>query len=444
MKSAIFQERQPLQSRATPKHGLKRRPQTQSPQIVPSTGPKFSNWSLEELISNYTVNGTLPTPLSPTLPPRFESKKSETEDNEQDGDDSNDSEMDSIPVSLLSPLPTLGSKTDHPTLKAPKARSVPAQTKSSILSPRSLVRIINKLSDLERPRLLVRINYKSQVFKSRSKPNSILTDEVNSPIKAAEVSKREQESKPSRAHEFKPLASWAGVIKDIQSQCERISSKDFFFSVVLEFDSILCSVIACSEGQKLGGKSSTVERNWSYVHSTIPQFVSRIEKYLKLNSVSDKKKSMLSFLVAILAIIRALLLKRVNANIELRIKSEGQENLQRINELRKQIIDNFHKIEDHFAQSQSFFSLSPPPATVFPNSWHHRVSSIPRPTNGALSPSTDRYFLPLGSYSDLREAVAYLHNCVREFSEIFGAEINGGVRYNLQSGQKRTSQIIAT
>lgn len=438
MKSAIFQDRQPLQTRATPKHGLKRRPQTQSPQIGPSSGPKFSSWSLEDLISNYTVNGSLPTPLSPTLPPRFESKKFEPEDNDQDGDDSNDSELDSIPVSLLSPIPTLGTKAEQPVLKAPKARSVPAQGKSSFVNSKNQVRIINKLSDIERPRLLVRINYKSQTYKLKSKLNA---EETHSPSKVFDASKKEHVNKSSKELEFKPRASWAGTIRDLQSQCERISSKDFFFSVVLEFDLIICSVIACEpeERQKLLGKPSVAERNWSYVHSSVPQFVSRIEKYLKLNSVSDKMKSMLSFLVAILAIIRALLLKRINAYIEVRIKGEGQENIQRISDLRKQIVDNYHKIEDNFAQSQSFFSLSPPPATVFPNSWHHRVSSIPRPTSITLSPSADRYFLPLGSYSDLREAVAYLHNCVREFSEIFASELNGGARYSLQSGQKRSS-----
>lgn len=448
MKSAIFQERQPLLTRATLKSTIKRRPQTQSPQISPSNGPSFSSWSLDDLIANYTISGVLPVPLSPTLPPRFQGKKFEPEDNEhEEDDDSNESEVDHIPVSLLSPAPVNGPKIIQPTAKSlVKDSYVPAQSIGSATPMKTgSVRVVNRLSDQERPRLLVRINYKAMAFKSKQKTTSKVHEETQTLKKALETQILEENVKTSKKlSDFKPRPSWAGIIKDLHTQCGKMSRTDFFFSVVLEFDAIICSILACDpeERPKLYNKTGTTERNWMYVLASIPQFVSRIEKHLKSNTVSDRKKSMLSFLVAILAIIRALLLKRVNAHTELQIdhfsaKQQTLEALHKISDLRKQVIDNYHKMEDNFAQSQSFFTLSPAPVTVYPHSWHNRAFSIPRPSSAFLSPSLDKYFLPLGPYSDLREAVAYLYNCVKEFSEIFESEINGGVRYTLQSGQKK-------
>lgn len=442
MKSAIFQERQPPQTRATQRTGLKKRPQTQSPQIGPSNGPSFSSWSLDDLISNYTLNGALPTPLSPTLPPRFEEKKFEPEDNEhEDDDDSNDSDVDNNPVSLPPPANPQGHKLAQPTAKAPaKAKSVPVQSGGQLTPIRNnSVRIVNKLSDLERPRLLVRINYKALLSKLKPKFNlKAQEDSIN-------ISKNKEIEKLRKEPEFRPRSAWAATIKELQSQCDKVSKSDFFFSVVLQFDSIICSIIASEpeERPKVFNKSGVAERNWAYIHSHIPLFVSRIEKHLKSNVVSDKMKSMLSFLVAILAIVRALLLKRINVHTELQVeyyscKEQDFETLTKINELRKLVMDSYHKIEDNFAQSQSFFKLSPPPLTVYPHSWHNRAFSIPRPSLLFLTPSSDKYFLPLGPYSDLREATAYLYSCVKEFSEIFGNDINGGVRYTLQSGQKKS------
>lgn len=113
MKSAIFQGRQSLQPRTAHKNIARKRPQTQSPQIGPSHGPSFSSWSLDDLITNYTVSGSLPTPLSPTLPPRFDLKKFEPEDNEhEEDDDSNDSDIEGIP---LLPPASQGPKIVQPT-----------------------------------------------------------------------------------------------------------------------------------------------------------------------------------------------------------------------------------------------------------------------------------------------------------------------------------------
>lgn len=441
MKSAILQERQSPPPRATQMANLRKRPQTQSPQICPSNGPSFSSWTLDGLISNYTINGTLPAPLTPTLPPRFEEKKFEHEDNEHEDDyESNDSELDNIP-SLLSPAPSQGSKTEPSISKVTtKAKPVLALGKASLIASKNIsVCIKNKLSDRERPRLLVRISFKALTSKLKTKLRIKAQEDTHVP-----ASKKVFVLKGNRETDFKPRSSWASIITDVQNHCDKVSLSDFFFSVVLEFDCIICSIIASEPEEKpqASTKPGVAERNWNYIHSSVPLFVTRIEKYLKANNVSDKMKSLLSFLVGILAIVRALLLKRINANIMLQTnyynsKVATIEDLRRINDLRKQVVDNYYKSEDNFAQSQSFFTLSPPPATVFPHSWHSRTFSIPRPSRLTLSPSSDKYFLPLGSYSDLREAVAYLYSCVTEFSVIFGSQINGGVKYTLKSGQQR-------
>lgn len=448
MKSAIFKERQPPQTRATQRTGLRKRPQTQSPIITPSKGPRASSWNLDDLISNYTLSGSLPTPLSPTLPPRFEGKKFEPEDDEyEDDDDSNDSDVDSNPVALPPSAHLQGHKLAQPTAKAPaKAKSVPIQS-GSLLTPtkNSSVRIVNKLSDLERPRFLVRINYKALLNKLKPKFNLKAQEENPN---SANSRNKDIDNKLRKEPEFRPRSAWANIIKDLRSQCDRVSKSDFFFSVVLQFDSIICSIIASEpeEKPKVFNKAGVAERNWAYIHGHIPLFVSRIEKHLKTNVVSDKMKSMLSFLVAILAIVRALLLKRINVHTELQVeyyssKELDFESLSKINDLRKLVMDSYHKIEDNFAQSQSFFKLSPPPLTVYPHSWNNRAFSIPRPSSLFLTPASDKYFLPLGPYSDLREAVAYLYSCVKEFSEIFGNEINGGVRYIFQAGQKKNRKF---
>lgn len=440
MKSAIFQGRQSLQPRTAHKNSARKRPQTQSPQIGPSHGPSFSSWSLDDLITNYTVSGSLPTPLSPTLPPRFDLKKFEPEDNEhEEDDDSNDSDIEGIP---LLPPASQGPKIVQPTPKAPaKVKSIPPQSAPQpIVTKSGNVKILNKLNDLERPRLLVRINYKALLSRLKSK-FTVKSGDESSATKSVDTPRKEPEIKGKKELDVRHTNPWLKTVKDLQTQCDRVAKTDFFFSVVLQFDSIMCSVIANLAEEKLKLSRSILIDRWQHIHSSIPLFVSRIEKHLKTNTVSDKMKSMLSFLVAILAIARALILKRVNYQLELQIdqhnKDNGLDSKQKICDLQRQVIENHHKMEDNFAQSQSFFSLSPPPATVFPHSWHNRASSIPRPSGLILCPSSDKYFLPLGSYSDIREALAYLHCCVREFGEIFGSEINGGVRYTLQSGQKR-------
>ena len=136
------------------------------------------------------------------------------------------------------------------------------------------------------------------------------------------------------------------------------------------------------------------------------------------------------------------MLKRINAVLQSSIdallaKDQTSEAKSKVVELQKQIIANYRQMEDRYAESQSFFGNCPAPATIFPKSWANRSGNIPRVSVEPMNPATDKYFFPLGPYSDLREGCAYLYGCLRGFSEVFGSEINGGVRYNFQCGSKR-------
>lgn len=423
MKSAIFQNRQPP-VRATQRGGTKR-PHTQPSQApiapVPTPGtPALATsptWTLGDLFANYIASGALPAPLSPTLPPEFEGRRFTPDYNEHEVDDSADSDADVL-VSLISPAPPQRTRPRQPAPKLIKARTARS------------VRVVNRLADPDRPRLLVRINYRPRTKARRPEKSDESRSTSSTGSKVPEPKKNDVAPEDA---EFRPRAAWAALIRELQAQGERASKSEFFFSLVVQLDAIMCSVVACEPDEH--PKRSVAERNWLHVHASVPQFVTRIERHLKAHPISEKRKAMLSFLVANLAVVRALLLKRVMGLLLLQLRDDTDVN--RAHDVQKRIIEFYQKMEDNFAQSQTFFSLSPPPATVFPQSWHNRASSIPRPVGLPLSPATDKYFLPLGIYSDLREAVAYLHSCVREFAEMLGPELNGDVRYNLQSGQKR-------
>lgn len=440
MKSAIFQEQKRApEPRAVRKQTVKKRPNTQSP-FVASPVSHGLKWNLDDMIASYTSNGLLPTPLSPTLPPKYgEQPPSRLEGSapasrlegsapeshpEDEADD--ESDIDNLPMSLLSPtLPNLGEQ--KPTTPAPLAHPLPKKpsTVSSVLNgnARGKVRWINKLSD-GKPRFLLRILFKAQLAKYKS------TFRPRSPAKVQGLGIIE----PKKAPE--PKQRWYKVARDIQMLNDKVRAKDPLFSVILEFDWLLATAIAHDTEEKQ--RSKALERSWNSLYAEIPLLVQRIEKYIKTNNVSDKKKSYLSFLVGVLAIAKALLLRRVNSLIKNDLSSHAQEkgDTRKIHDLQAQIIHNYAAMEDHFAESQSFFANCPAPATIFPKSWHGRAPSIARPPDTVLSPSTDKYYLPLGPYLDFKDAAAYLYRCVREFCDHVGPEINGGAKYALQVARK--------
>lgn len=468
MKSAIFQEqKRPTEPRAARKFAAKKRPGSLSPFKSSPAPPNGLSWNLDDMISSYTASGALPTPLSPTLPPQFPKIPDAEDLDNEDDDDSVESDMDNMPMSLLLPtLPVIftepsarddkDAKDARPSAREPKdqAREAssepktplahplpkkPPSTVSSVLTGGNLrtgkVRWVNRASNTDKPRFLLRMTFKLLLAKYKS----VFHPKLPTKVHGLGIEARRDAGPDNKAY-------WLAIAKETHEYSEKIKSSQPLLSVIVQFDwlLVLCIAYDHDERSRILNKTAPTERLWLSLYKEIAPFVTRIEKYIKANDVADKQKSYLSFLVGILAILKALVLKRINAILQGVIdtylaREPTLEVRNKAIELQKLVISKYHQIEDHFGESQSFFSNCPPPATIFPRSWHNRSGRRIRPSDEPLSPSSDKYYLPLGPYSDLREGCAYLYACLNGFVDVTGPDINGGVRYNFQSGSKNSS-----
>lgn len=437
MKSAIFLE----QERPSKPRGLRRSisqkkaksllpyslPTAPSSSPAPSTSlqkPKLLPWNVEDMISLYVALGRLPPLLSPTLPPQFAKpehvglENDENEASENDDEPSrlaNASDFDNLPILLLSP--TLPTMFEQKSLTPQALGKLPKKT-----SPSGRVRYINKLHDTKKPRFLVRV----------ALPLSTLRNLQPKALKGLGII--ETGSKPdSPVQKKEPVVFWQKQAKNASGQADRVRTKDPLFSVMVEFDCILCLAIASDYEEKATSGSSG--RIWSTFIEAIPPFVSRIEKYIKSHNVQDKKKAYLTFLVGVLTNLKALAIKRITRSLQ--AVAETLDAKGKTADIYAQILDYHQTLSDNLAEAQSFFTLCPSPSTVFPKSWHNRTTPVQKPnTDLPLHPALDKYYAPLGYYSDLRDACGYLYCCLREFMEVYGSDINEGNKYTFQSGKK--------
>ncbi|GEQ67713.1 hypothetical protein JCM33374_g1378 [Metschnikowia sp. JCM 33374] len=445
MKSAIFQDvGSSNKTRQPRKQTQKKWPRTSSPFVVPNSAASSPKWNLDDMLSNYTASGILPPPLSPTLPPRFASKETPELNANKHTISDDDVDTDSLPLSLLSPtLPSMFQDTKvtlaHPLPEKPS-------TVHSVLhgdtkpSKNNRVRWVDKLDDPNKPRFLLRICFSSSVDAYRkinhSKPQQSIHKAPQHGVQGLAITGLKPDNGPS----IKSL--WPKGYKEFSIRYTKSSKEDTLLSITAQFDWILCSSIACDHAT--ANKSKVVPssaESWGSLLTDIPSFVHRIERFIKGNKVSDKKKSYLSFFVGVLAVCKALILKRANSVLLSSIETASQRDSstahkEKVIAIQEQVIQNYRKIEGHFAESQSFFKNSPSPSTVCPKTWSLRSPAIPKPVESLIAPSSDAFFLPLGPYSDLAEACAFLYGCLREFIDIFEIELIGGGRYHLQSGQR--------
>lgn len=371
---------------------------------------------------SYISSGQLPQLLSPTLPAQFPVPKISTDDS---SDKLNDSDIDNLPILLLSPtLPTIfapSPKLEQKELKEPKSEPKKPSTVDSVLGEKektpksSPVRWINKLNDPNKPRFLLRVSLlplKFDVFRS---PQGLGISEAKEPQKESVKEKPD----PARVH-------WLKTARDLATD-----GKDNLTKIVLQFDRMLCLAIANDADEK--HRKSVAERHWVAFLDEFEPLVNRIEKFLITNNIHDKKKAYLSFLVGVLFCMKALVVKRINGLISANLRAASDPKKQSL--FSHTIIRNHELISEHLATAQTFFVNCPSPSTVFPKSWHNR-HSLPGKTSsdGLLNPSTDHYYAPLGSYSDLRDAAGYLYCCLREFCELHASEM--GTKYVIQAGKK--------
>lgn len=446
MKSAIFLE---LERPNKPRAFRKTLPQKKAKSLLPYTPntapgspastssaiPKSSPWNAEDMISLYISLGTLPQLLLPTLPPQFakpgppETAKRGNVHSDQDDDLPNGLDIDNFPISLLSPtLPTMFEpKAEKTDASGEISASRSPKKASSVLKSR--VRWANKLNDPKRPRFVVRISLLSLKLGAVSTPKLKGLGITEIDLKALALSGSSKRPPPSQ---------WRKIAKTTIAHSDRIKPKDPLFALVVQFDYILCLAIAGDYDEKADLADSTHTKNaYKPLLDEIPPFVSRIDKYIKTHNVQDKKKAYLSFLVGVLTNLKALAIKRILESLKLLVRALP-DSKDKIIDLQMQIITYYKTITDTLAEAQTFFTLCPSPSTVFPKSWHNRSTPVQKPNPKLpLNPSTDKYYAPLGSYSDLRDACGYLYCCLREFMELYGSEMNDGVKYAFQSGKKQ-------
>lgn len=495
MKSALFQDHLiPKEHRSIkkPTSSIKR-PKSSSPYNYPATGPtppstttntnanansnihsanangsNGPHWNPDDMVSSYITSGKLPQLLSPSLPPQFPIPKLLIIDTDSEKSH-NDSDIDNMPILLLSPtLPTMFAplgfekndpkndpkndlrsdlKNDHIIGKS-RSDSLPLEKKT--------VRWINKPSS-DKPKFLLRISLgPSEKYTNTFKENPKgLGISEKHPPRQIENERHQQQHHEKHQEKLKQKdipknelrLHWLKMAKECHSLFESTKSKDVLFSIVVQFDWFICIAVAnhADEMFRMSHGLGVSERHWFQYLEEFSPFVAKIEKYLVSHNIHDKKKAYLSFLVGILSCMKALVIKRINGVITTNIKgfsSEKHPSMETQTKIIAQqnfLIKNHLTMTDLFADAQSFFINCPSPSTVFPKSWHNRRPPINKPgpdLDSILMPASDKYYAPLGPYSDIRDACGYLYWCVGEFCDVYALEINSGNRYILRSGKR--------
>lgn len=239
---------------------------------------------------------------------------------------------------------------------------------------------------------------------------------------------------------------WVKVARNCQRQAEQ--THDTLLSLVINLDSVLLFMISYDYDEKLKLIANILpsERYWVSTYSDITNIIDLLERFRSSPDTQSKVKNYLPFFIGLLYQSKTAILRRVNAIlqkvIELYTKKSHKEDLNgKIIELQQQSMMNYTSMISDTAKGQEYLLKCPSISVKFPKTWHRRSSQI-GPHEGSdtsLYPSGDKFYLPIGIYSDIREVSGLLFSSLKEFSETFLAEKDGSLRYNLQSAQKGSS-----
>ncbi|PVH19027.1 hypothetical protein CXQ85_001321 [Candidozyma haemuli] len=276
MKSAIFSESErPSKPRGFRRTLSQKKAKSSSPfspaaatpnspaPTTPVSAPKSSAWNVDDMISSYLLSPTLPPQFAkPDFPDLYDNDEHDPYEHDEDTTRSpHASDIDNLPISLLSP--TL------PTMFEPKSEHGGSETSSK--SPRkspskARVRWVNKLNDSKKPRFLVRMTVSSSSLRNVT-PKTALKG-LGITEAAASDSKP---TSPAGSPKNEAALYWQKLAKSAMSHADRVRSKDPLFSVVIQFDWILCLVIANDYEEKASNPSSThIGKIWTTFLDDIP------------------------------------------------------------------------------------------------------------------------------------------------------------------------------
>lgn len=218
---------------------------------------------------------------------------------------------------------------------------------------------------------------------------------------------------------------WIQLAKETSQKSSGTSNSKL--SIVIRFDSIVLYMIAYDfeEKIKLVSDMLPLERYWSLLLKECKELI----EVLKLEPLSELRDAF----IGVLHSIRGVLLKRVNTilqkviNLYLQKKKETEsygENLSsKIIELQQQYISNCEQVVTEF-QSNAKYDFSAILSQNFPKTFENRLRKMstlpnkPKPDITGFVPSTDKYYLPIGVYSDLQEIAGLTYTCLKEYLEI--------------------------
>lgn len=242
---------------------------------------------------------------------------------------------------------------------------------------------------------------------------------------------------------------WIKIARTCQRQAEQ--TQDLVLSLVMNLDSIILFMISYDYDEKLKRIADILpsERYWVSAYSDITALIDQLEKSRSSIDTQSKLRNYIPFFIGLLYQSKTAVLRRANSIlqkvIDLYTKKSSHGDIGELNgkiiELQQQCMANFSSMISDTAKGQEYISKSPSISINFPKTWQRRSPQM-NPHEGSdasLFPGGDKYYLPIGIYSDIREVSGLLFNSLKEFSETVLTEKENVVRYKLQSGQKGSS-----
>lgn len=236
---------------------------------------------------------------------------------------------------------------------------------------------------------------------------------------------------------------WIKLAKVCKSNSEK--SQDIT-SIIMEIDALLMFIIAYDYDEKFKtlGKVIPNGRYWKMLDDDIVKLINRTKSLQKTQELANF--DFLRFLICLLHLTRATVLKRINTvttkiidlHIKKNDKNDSKESDESMNaktiELQQSIIYNYDLISEHMCASQpnELYSYI---SNRFPKTWANRKTDIEVSPmeQGDIIPSKLKYYLPVGIYSNLHEMSGLLYSFLSEY--ITNQQSSNKVGYSLQSGK---------
>lgn len=232
-------------------------------------------------------------------------------------------------------------------------------------------------------------------------------------------------------------SNWLKLAKETKAKVPKARNR--IQMTLAWLDGLLVQMVANDYDERLKLLNDVLpsERLWRNMLDDINDFIKTL---LHEKEKNKQHEDFYTLVQCMLYHTNALVLKRINniltKVIDLYTKRNDNgttEITNKVVELQHQVVHNANLILDYLLSGNPNYMMSTI-SSKFPKTWYHRTNNIQNLTKQVadLRPTSNTYYLPLGSYSSLSDISALTHNILREFIE------TNSINYVLICSQKGT------